>query len=125
MCSSLKMLHFFSLLFILSLKSAIQWVLGVLLWGLKWLGHEDEHSHPYSASVKNECSCTAAPCVPSWCVQEQLCLDLLPKCSLLLSLHHNHFIPMFHAEQLYFLAVAPTMKLHTTRSGPTLLTDSF
>jgi len=31
----------------------VQWVLGVLIPGVKWLGHEPDHSPPSSAMVNN------------------------------------------------------------------------
>jgi hypothetical protein len=39
----------------------IQWVLAALSLGVKWLGHETDHSPPYSAEVKNAWSCTSTP----------------------------------------------------------------
>jgi hypothetical protein len=39
----------------------IQWVPGALSLGVKWPGHEADHSPPSSAEVKNAWSCTSTP----------------------------------------------------------------
>jgi hypothetical protein len=39
----------------------IQWVLGVLSWGIKQLGHEADHSPASSAKVKVAWSYTSTP----------------------------------------------------------------
>jgi len=62
-----------------STQPPIQWVTEAPSLGVKWLGHEADHSLPSSAKVKNVCSYTSLPNIPSWCgaqlkkkVQEQL-----------------------------------------------------
>jgi len=45
--------------------------------GIKWLGHDVDHSPPFNAEVKNECSYTDSPRMPSWHGQEQLELYFL------------------------------------------------
>jgi hypothetical protein len=42
------------------------------LMGVKWPGHDVDHSIPCIAEVKNEWGCTCTPRVPSWCGQGQL-----------------------------------------------------
>jgi len=44
----------------------IQWVLGALSSGVKWLGHEADHSHPSSAKIKTVRSYTSTPNTYSW-----------------------------------------------------------
>jgi hypothetical protein len=39
----------------------IQWILEALPPGIKWLGHEDDHSPPFSAEIKNARSYTFPP----------------------------------------------------------------
>jgi hypothetical protein len=39
----------------------LQWVPGTLSLGVKWLGHEADHSPPSSAKVKNAWSYTSTP----------------------------------------------------------------
>jgi hypothetical protein len=39
----------------------IQWVPGALSLGVKWLGHEADHSSPFSAKVKNAWSYVSIP----------------------------------------------------------------
>jgi hypothetical protein len=40
-----------------------QWVLGALSMGVKWLGHEADHSTPSGAKVKNAWSYTSIPTI--------------------------------------------------------------
>jgi hypothetical protein len=49
-----------------STQSPIQWLPGVLSPGLKWMGHEADHSPPYSVQVKNAWSCASTPQQSSW-----------------------------------------------------------
>jgi hypothetical protein len=44
----------------------IQWVPGTLSLGVKWLGHEADHSPPSSAEVKNAGSYMSTPHTSSW-----------------------------------------------------------
>jgi hypothetical protein len=39
----------------------IQYELGALSFGIKWLGHEDDHSPPSSAEVNNDGAISLAP----------------------------------------------------------------
>jgi hypothetical protein len=50
-----------SVLILGPIQPPIQWLLRILLPGLKWLGHEADHSLPSSAEVKNEWSYTSTP----------------------------------------------------------------
>jgi hypothetical protein len=47
----------------------IQWVSGSVSLGVKWHGHEADHSPPYSAKVKNAWSYTSTPqyAFIAWC----------------------------------------------------------
>jgi hypothetical protein len=44
-----------------------QWVLGPLSPGVKWPGHETDHSPPSSAKVKNDGAIPPLPNMLSWC----------------------------------------------------------
>jgi len=51
-----------------STQPLIQWILGTLSMGVKWVGHEADYSHSFSAEVKNAW-CKLLPLLPhtsSW-----------------------------------------------------------
>jgi len=48
-----------------STQPPIQWVMGALTTGIKWLGHEADHSPPTGAEVKHAWSYTSIP-MSSW-----------------------------------------------------------
>jgi len=50
----------------------VQWMLMALSPRVKWSGLEADHSHPSSAEVKKEWSCSSTPCMFSQCVEEWL-----------------------------------------------------
>jgi hypothetical protein len=50
-----------------STQRPIQWVLWALSPGVKWPGHEADHSPPASAEVKEIWIYTSLPRMPSWC----------------------------------------------------------
>jgi hypothetical protein len=54
-------------------KPPVQLVMGILFPGVKWLGHEADHSPLSSAEVKNVWSCTSTPqyMFMVWCLIKQ------------------------------------------------------
>jgi hypothetical protein len=55
-------------------QSTIQWVPRGLSLGIKWLGHEADHSNPSNVNVKNVCSYTSIPqyALMAWCLVKKL-----------------------------------------------------
>jgi hypothetical protein len=56
----------------------VQWVTGALSLGIKWPGHEAEHTLPSSAEVKNVWSCISTPpyvFLAWWLVKQRICLN--------------------------------------------------
>jgi hypothetical protein len=65
-------IFFFTTVFRLALgptQPPVQWVLGALMLGIKWLVHEAGHLPPSSAGAKNAWSCTLIPqyVFMAWC----------------------------------------------------------
>jgi len=76
---------FTSILSTLTLKPTwpVGWVLGAFYVGIKWLGHEANHTFPSAAEVKNELSNTSPPlCAFMACAVTTIKFDVC------LTMHH-------------------------------------